>query len=70
MPHSNASHEWLKSAADDLLLIKEIIDNPFLTHLSAFHAQQSIEKSFKALLEFHQLSVPKPAKPEGGRIKC
>ena len=25
----------------------------------AFHAQQSVEKSFKALLAFHEQSVPK-----------
>ena len=43
--------DWLSSAESDLLLIKEIILNENLTHLSAFHAQQSIEKSFKAIIE-------------------
>jgi len=42
--------EWLLSAEGDLLLVKEIIDHENLTHLSAFHSQQAIEKSFKALI--------------------
>ncbi|MDD5373623.1 MAG: HEPN domain-containing protein [Sulfurimonas sp.] len=43
--------EWLKAANDDLLTINEIINNNFLTHIVAFHAQQSVEKTLKALLE-------------------
>ena len=38
--------EWFNSAESDLLLIQEISSNENLTHLSAFHAQQAIEKSF------------------------
>jgi HEPN domain-containing protein len=51
--------EWLRSARDDLLVIGEIIDNQALTHMVAFHAQQSIEKSFKAVLEELEGSVPR-----------
>jgi len=35
--------EWFTSAESDLLLIQEINSNENLTHLSAFHAQQSGE---------------------------
>jgi len=42
---------WLQSAESDLLLIDEILANEILTHLSAFHAQQAVEKSFKAIIE-------------------
>lgn len=42
---------WLQSAESDLLLIDEILANETLTHLSAFHAQQAVEKSFKAIIE-------------------
>ena len=38
---------WLSSARDDL------------THMAAFHCQQSIEKAFKAVLEEHEKSVPR-----------
>ena len=50
---------WLQASHDDLILIKEIIHNEQLTHLVAFHAQQSIEKSLKGLLEFEGRDVPK-----------
>lgn len=51
--------EWLKSAASDLETIEEIIDNGNLTHIAAFHSQQCVEKTIKAILEFHELNVPK-----------
>ena len=51
--------EWLNSAESDLLLIKEISLNKNLTHLSAFHAQQAIEKSFKAVIEEFDLGFVK-----------
>lgn len=51
--------EWLKAANDDLTVIKEIKNNENITHISAFHAQQSIEKSFKALMEYNDWKVPK-----------
>jgi len=51
--------EWLKASNDDLLTISKLIDDYHLTHIVAFHAQQSIEKSFKALLEELELEIPK-----------
>ncbi|MBU1666827.1 HEPN domain-containing protein [bacterium] len=51
--------EWLKASYSDIVLIEEIIDNDFLTHLVAFHSQQAIEKSFKALLENSGVRIPK-----------
>lgn len=50
---------WLSAAKDDLLLIEQIYQNEQLTHLVAFHAQQAIEKSFKAVLEEFEASVPR-----------
>ena len=41
---------WLVAAKDDLLLVEQICQNEELTHMVAFHAQQAIEKSFKAVL--------------------
>ena len=57
------SLEWLKSARDDLSLIEHILLDEHLTHLAAFHAQQAIEKSIKALLEAKNLKVPKTHSP-------
>lgn len=53
------SRQWLKSAQDDLSLIERILDEDQLTHLVAFHAQQTIEKCLKALLEDQGDTVPK-----------
>ena len=50
---------WLQASYSDLVVIKEIVHNDFLSHMVAFHSQQSIEKSFKALLEFYTNRVPK-----------
>lgn len=43
--------EWLNSARDDLKIMEIIIQDESLTHQVAFHAQQAIEKSFKAIIE-------------------
>lgn len=53
------TNDWLLSAESDLLLIQEIINRENLTHLSAFHAQQAIEKSFKAIIEEFDLGFIK-----------
>jgi len=53
------TNDWLVSAESDLLLIREIIWHQNLTHLSAFHAQQAIEKSFKAIIEEFDLGLKK-----------
>jgi len=50
---------WLESAYSDLIVIEEIIDNEYVTHMVAFHSQQLIEKSLKAILEFNSKTVPK-----------
>jgi HEPN domain-containing protein len=53
------TNDWFHSAESDLQLIKEIISRENLTHLSAFHAQQAIEKSFKAIIEEFELGFIK-----------
>ena len=51
--------EWIKAASYDLLLIEEIKSKDVLTHIAAFHAQQAIEKSLKAMLEEQETEIPK-----------
>lgn len=50
---------WLESAGDDLTVVAEIIHRDELTHMVAFHCQQAIEKSFKAVLEEHEQTPPR-----------
>jgi len=56
--------EWLKAAYSDLRSIEHILADTFLTHIVAFHSQQAIEKSFKAIMENASISVPKVHKLE------
>jgi HEPN domain-containing protein len=55
----NIVKDWLISAEGDLLLMQEIVTMENLTHLSAFHAQQAIEQSFKAIVEEFELGFIK-----------
>ena len=55
----NQAKAWLESASDDLAVVKEIIYRDELTHMVAFHCQQSIEKSFKAVLEEYEQTPPR-----------
>lgn len=50
---------WLKAAEDDLHVIERIGREENLTHMVAFHAQQAIEKSLKAVIEEHELGSVK-----------
>ncbi|MFW5700732.1 MAG: HEPN domain-containing protein [Cyclobacteriaceae bacterium] len=50
---------WLSASYYDLLVIEEILSNHNLTHMVAFHAQQAIEKSLKAIIEFKDKKIPK-----------
>ncbi len=46
---------WLRAANDDLDSIRCIIQIEHLTNIVAFHSQQAIEKSFKALMEYNKI---------------
>jgi len=49
------TEEWLRAAADDLLVIDKIASDEYLTHMVAFHSQQCIEKSLKAVIEEYEI---------------
>ncbi|MBN2103818.1 HEPN domain-containing protein [bacterium] len=51
--------EWLSAAKDDLIVIEKIIDDDLLSHVVAFHAQQCIEKVFKAVIEEYEMGLVK-----------
>ena len=55
----NMALEWLKASYSDLAVLRKIVDDEFVTHMTAFHSQQSVEKSLKAILEFNNINVPK-----------
>ena len=53
------SEEWLKAAKDDLRVADKIISDEALTHMVAFHSQQCIEKSLKAVMEEYGIDLVK-----------
>ena len=55
----NSTLEWFKAAELDLRTMEKLLDDEFLTCVVAFHAQQLVEKTFKALFEEKNLDIPK-----------
>ncbi len=53
------SEEWLKAAKDDLRVADKIIADEALTHMVAFHSQQCIGKSLKAVMEEYGIDLVK-----------
>ena len=45
------TNEWLTLAKKDLASCQKMLGDDFLTNIVSFHAQQAVEKSFKALVE-------------------
>ncbi len=45
------TREWLNAANDDLIAMEVMGGREEITNMVAFHAQQAIEKSFKAIVE-------------------
>ena len=51
--------EWMKFAKTDLQATMAIITEENLSTVAAFHAQQCIEKTLKALLELNNKKIPR-----------
>ncbi len=49
------TREWLTFARKDLEACLKMLDDDFLTNITSFHAQQAVEKSFKAVVEEFEL---------------
>lgn len=50
---------WLNSASDDLDSIEQLLKKDHLTNVVAFHAQQAVEKTFKAVIEELEIGLIK-----------
>jgi len=53
------SQAWLDAASDDLRAIERLANDPVLTNITAFHAQQGVEKCLKAIIEENDLGLLK-----------
>jgi len=54
-----STKDWLEYAARDLKASELTLQDPYLTNICLYHCQQTIEKSFKAVLEEFSLRIPK-----------
>ena len=50
---------WLDRALDDLNAIQQMVELEHLTNIVAFHAQQAIEKTLKAIIEEAEIGLVK-----------
>lgn len=53
------TREWLTLAEKDIASCEKMLEDDFLTNIVAFHAQQTVEKSFKAIIEEFELGFVK-----------
>jgi HEPN domain-containing protein len=53
------TQEWLDRAQDDLDAIEELLTREHLTNIVAFHAQQAVEKTLKAVIEELEIGLRK-----------
>jgi HEPN domain-containing protein len=56
---NEAAKEWLARAREDLETVERLLYDEGLTNIAAFHAQQCIEKCFKAVIEASGKPVPR-----------
>ena len=50
---------WFDRALDDLNAIELLLQEPHLTNIASFHAQQAVEKSLKAVIEEFEIGLVK-----------
>lgn len=58
--HIELANRWLERSDNDIITARQTLlltNGP--TDTPCFHAQQAIEKAFKALLTFHQITFPR-----------
>ncbi len=53
----SSTRDWLQAATDDLRVIARIDGDEHLTNMTAFHAQQCVEKCMKAVMEEKEIGV-------------
>ena len=57
----NMASEWLRASYSDIVVMENIVDNEIVTHMTAFHAQQSVEKSYARFFKYslYRLTLPR-----------
>ena len=50
---------WIEYVKRDIKAAEELLENDYIANIVFFHCQHAVEKVFKAVLEEHELDVPK-----------
>lgn len=58
MPYKDNSSDWLFFADSDIKTAEAVLEDG-LYHMVCFHSHQAIEKSLKALMRRHDLTIPR-----------
>jgi HEPN domain-containing protein len=53
------TRQWLEYAQTDLKASENNLNDEFVTNIVAFHAQQAVEKAFKALIAETDIEIPR-----------
>jgi HEPN domain-containing protein len=53
------TRQWLEYAQTDLKACENNLNDEFVTNIVAFHAQQAVEKAFKALIAETDIEIPR-----------
>lgn len=53
------TQEWVLAAQDDLSAAEVLMEADYLFNVVSFHCQQAVEKLLKALIEEHDINLPK-----------
>ena len=54
---NSSAEEWLKHAKDDKDAAENLIHLDYLSNIVAWHCQQCVEKSFKAMMEHFKMDI-------------
>lgn len=55
----DGAKSWIAFADRDLEAAKSLLENEYVANVVLFHCQQCIEKCLKAILEEHEMQIPK-----------
>jgi len=55
----DGTRSWIAFADRDLEAAKSLLENEYVANVVLFHCQQCIEKCLKAILEEHEMQIPK-----------
>jgi len=55
----DGTKSWIAFADRDLEAAKSLLENEYVANVVLFHCQQCIEKCLKAILEEHEMQIPK-----------